>query len=469
MIRDVAVERALLAGVLNYGKDVFYDVDDVVNSNCFTEELNQVIYKSIKYAFEQNADAELDVATVMSAANQLKMDSELKKPTGQKYLSSIFQFPIKAENVRSMGVRLKKLQLARQLLYKLQLAETELQSITGAESVESIISIPEKALFEFSGQLTGTESSIVKLGEDALEFVEHLANNPREIIGISSGIPSYDHFSGGGFRRGNTSLVAARTKTGKSQLSLAVGLYVTKTLGIPVLYLDTEMSKESQTIRALANLSGVTVDCIEKGQFGKNPFAKNKTKEAAETLGSIPLYYANIAGQNIEETLSMCRRWLHKTVGVDANGRRKDCLIIYDYLKLMDSEELETIAEWQALGFLLMKINNFMIKYDAACLALGQLNKDGIDNVSIKAIAGSDRLSHYASTISMLKPKSEEEIVADNGNGNLKLHILLTRYGIGMPPTQYINIRFRGELSRMEEVSLEEDFSETTDGDIPAL
>lgn len=128
------------------------------------------------------------------------------------------------------------------------------------------------------------------------------------------------------------------------------------------------------------------------------------------------------------------------------------------------------MSEWQALGFILTKINNFMIKYDVPCLALGQLNKDGIDNASIKTIAGSDRLSHYASTISVLRPKTEEEIVADDGKGNLKLHVLAARYGKGMLPSQYINIRFRGEYARMEEVSVnEETFLETEALEIPAI
>jgi len=46
------------------------------------------------------------------------------------------------------------------------------------------------------------------------------------------------------------------------------------------------------------------------------------------------------------------------------------CLIIYDYLKLMTSESITgNIAEFQALGFQITKLHNFMVENDCACLS----------------------------------------------------------------------------------------------------
>ena len=42
-------------------------------------------------------------------------------------------------------------------------------------------------------------------------------------------------------------------------------------LGIPVLMLDTEMSKEDHLNRMLANVSGVDINKISTGKFTENP------------------------------------------------------------------------------------------------------------------------------------------------------------------------------------------------------
>ena len=73
------------------------------------------------------------------------------------------------------------------------------------------------------------------------------------MIGISTGFPAYDEAIGGGLRRKCVDLVAARPKVGKSMFGDAVAMHVSKNLGIPVLVLDTEMSKEDHLNRMLAN------------------------------------------------------------------------------------------------------------------------------------------------------------------------------------------------------------------------
>ena len=64
-------------------------------------------------------------------------------------------------------------------------------------------------------------------------------------------------------------LVAARPKVGKSMFGDAVALHVTQNLDIPVLMLDTEMSKEDHLNRMLANLSGVDINRISTGKFAE--------------------------------------------------------------------------------------------------------------------------------------------------------------------------------------------------------
>ena len=51
------------------------------------------------------------------------------------------------------------------------------------------------------------------------------------------------------------------------------------------------------------------------------------------------------------------RRWLYRHVGFDQSGQSNPCLIVFDYVKLMDDRSItRNVSEFQALGFLMTKI-----------------------------------------------------------------------------------------------------------------
>ena len=217
--------------------------------------------------------------------------------------------------------------------------------------------------------------------------------------------------------------------------------------------LDTEMSKEDHFNRILANLSGVSINDIAMGKFAKNPVAKEKIKQAAEKFKEMPYDYISIAGMPFEQTLSMMRRWILQRVGVDENGRTKNCLIVYDYLKLMSSDSINhNLQEFQVLGFQITSLHNFCVQYDCPCLSFVQLNRDGITKESTDVVSGSDRLIWLCTSFTIFKKKSDEEIAEDGDElGNRKLVPVVARHGAGLEDGDYINISMRGEVARIKE------------------
>ena len=197
------------------------------------------------------------------------------------------------------------------------------------------------------------------------------------MMGISTGFSRFDKSIGGGLRRGNVDLIAARAKAGKSLFADSVALHVAGTLGIPVLMLDTEMSREDHIHRLLASMTDVTINDISTGQFGKSSGLQERIKQGVEKLKEIPYKYVTIAGTSFDETLSIMRRWIKKEVGYDENGISNPCLIIYDYLKLTSASQMNDMKEFQALGYLMQQRVNFTIKEKVPCLSFVQLNRDG--------------------------------------------------------------------------------------------
>ena len=180
---------------------------------------------------------------------------------------------------------------------------------------------------------------------------------------------------------------------------------------------------------------------------------KEKVHDAAEKLKSIPYHYISIAGQAFEHIIGVMRKWIYQHVGFDEGGRTKDCLIVYDYLKLMGSEGItNAMQEYQVLGFQITKLHNFCVKYDVPCLSFVQLNRDGITRESTDVVSGSDRLIWLCTSFSIFKMKSDEEIAEDSiEHGNRKLVPVVARHGSGLDDGDYISVKMFGNIGKIEE------------------
>ena len=452
IINDVAAERAILSGIYQYGQEAFIDVADIIEADSFTVESNQIIYRCLEKVLSNGN--EVDTPSILSAAQELGVYQVFENKKEIDYLRSIVNFPIHLSNVRTHAVKVRKLHLAREVQKRLKQSYMDIDNITGDETVNHILSLAEKPIFEFSSLLNrGRDDKPTILGENIEEYVEHLEQNPCDMIGLSSGYSRYDTAIGGGFRRKCVDLVAARPKVGKSMFGDNVALHIASNLEVPVLMLDTEMSKDDHLNRILANISGVDINDISTGNFANNSAHRQNIHSAAKTIKEIPYDYISIAGKPFEETLSLMRRWIIQKVGFDENGRVNDCMIIYDYLKMMTSENITAnLQEYQLLGFQITSLHNFCVQYDCPCLAFVQLNRDGITKESTDVVSGSDRLIWLCTSFSIFKKKSEEEIADDTvEQGNRKLVPVVCRHGSGLEEGNYINMSMRGEIGRINE------------------
>ena len=230
-----------------------------------------------------------------------------------------------------------------------------------------------------------------------------------------------------------------------------MGYYIADTVKIPVLNLDTEMLKIDHENRIVAMLSKVPINEIETGQFAKHRSLKDKVLNNAKHLNDIPLYHKSIAGKPLEEQLAIMRRWIAKEVGLNPDGTAKRCVIIYDYLKLMDSAGIEkNLAEHQVLGFMMTTLHNFAVRYKVPILAFMQLNR--ITKETTDVASGSDRIIWLCSNFTIFKMKSDEEMAEDSvKNGNRKLVPVVARHGAGMDSKDYINCKMEGQFALVKE------------------
>ena len=288
---------------------------------------------------------------------------------------------------------------------------------------------------------------------ETMSIVEFLSTTKIDQIGISTGFPVYDQSIGGGLRKGTVNVIAARPKTGKTLLADNMGFHIANKLKIPVLNMDTEMSKEDHFNRLLAMITEIELSKIETGKFTDSPSSLTKIEQATQALKETPLYYKTIAGKPFDEQLALMRRWIIKEVGLNDDGTAKDCVIFYDYLKLMDSAGIsQDMKEYQVLGFMMTALHNFAVRYKIPIMAFVQLNRDGITKETTDTASGSDRIIWLCSNFSIFKRKADEEIAQDGvNNGNRKLLPLVSRHGSGLDDNDYINCHMKGWCAQIKE------------------
>jgi replicative DNA helicase len=452
-LKNIASERAVLAGIVQHGIDCFVDVEILIDEETFTLNHNKILFKCVVDALSKNES--IGFPDILSSAKSLDLNEYVERPDVMKHINGVINTPIYLENVRSHAEKIRRLQFARNVQNQLRDIYRGLDEISGDESITEILSIAEAPIQEICMSYMREDDTTPKpLGESLADYIEHVQNNTSDSMGISTGFPVFDTAIGGGLRRKCVDLVAARPKVGKSCFADNVALHVAQNLGIPVLMLDTEMSKEDHWNRIVANVSDVSINEIATGRFADDPEKIDRVHKAVEEIKDIPYDYISIAGRPFEETLSIARRWILKNVGYDENGRLNDCLVIYDYLKLMTSESINNnLAEFQVLGFQITQLHNFCVEYDVACLSFVQLNRDGITKESTDAVSGSDRLIWLCTSFSIFKNKTEEERAMDGiRNGDKKLIPIVSRHGPGMEDEGYICLGMQGEFARINEL-----------------
>jgi replicative DNA helicase len=449
-LQDLGAERAVLAGLFAYGLESYIEVSDILDHNSFAVQNNQIIFKCVEKIFA--SEAEVDIASFISAAERLGFAEIFKDKRELNYIKSLMDYPVKRDNILHFCAQVKKFELARRIKSLAAKISHDAEQITGDEDIDDIVSIIENPIVDFLKEDDNNKRP-EKIGEGLDEYIEFLLENKCDQLGIPTGFNRYDAAIGGGLRRKCVDLISARPKVGKSVFGDNVAINVAKQ-GIPVLMLDTEMSKEDHLNRILASISKVSINDISTGAFEHNEEQHIAVQNAVEEIKSIPYTYATVAGMPFESILNVIKRWVLQEVGTDENGRTNECLVVYDYLKLMSSTSItNNIQEYQALGFQITNLHNLAVKYDFACLSFVQLNRDGITKESTDAVSGSDRLIWLCTSFSIFKEKSAEELAEDGPSaGNRKLVPIVSRHGPGMQDGNYINLNMSGQHALLTEL-----------------
>jgi replicative DNA helicase len=458
-LRDAGNERALLSSLVKYGKDAFVDADGIIDPTDFGFPINKAIYLSLRALNEDPNCHAFDIESIKMKIKTLGLTEYFQSNKDLEYLELLDTCSFDRNNIQMFALQIKKYAVARDLYTRYTDASKYLENITGNESLAEIIRSAENRIVDF---VTGTDNgnALEQITENLEEYIKQaLEEEVVDQVGLPTGFPIYDDAIGGGPRPGTVTMKGARPKTGKSFDALNTGLNVAKR-GIPVFYLDTELTQSYQRNRLICIESTCPLYDFETRRFKHSKNWVEAVVDASKRIDNIPFYYQSISGMSHTEALALVRRWLVKHVGFKEDGTANDCLVIYDYMKLTSGAGLTSVTpEFILLGLMLTECHNFAVKYNIPILGYVQLNRDGIDAEDTSVVAGSDRILWLCSSLSIFKNKTEDDANLGCGfeHGNKKLVVLETRHGSGLEVDgDYINLKcsLRPNINKTEACGL---------------
>ena len=142
MLSDKGSERAILAGVCQFGVESYFDVVDILNTSCFSDIKNQILWSVLEHLFANNIKV-VDVPILFSGFNSLKHEEQIRTTQDQEYIRSLFNYPISVENVRPIAIKIVKLSLARKSQEYLKEAHDNIGKVSGDEEIEELFNLVE--------------------------------------------------------------------------------------------------------------------------------------------------------------------------------------------------------------------------------------------------------------------------------------------------------------------------------------
>ena len=250
------------------------------------------------------------------------------------------------------------------------------------------------------------------------------------ICGLPSKFPALSEYFT--YERKELVLLAARMKKGKSFFFLNEAMFQLKH-GVPVLYLDTEMSSKAFLLRALSNLTGLTIKSIKNGRYDRA--GAEKLAKAKAFLKKAPFVHMYVPNASKEEIYSICKVLKYK-MNLE--------MVIYDYIKDDEGTSSEIYNQLGAMTTFLK--NTIGGELDLAVMAGAQLNRQD-------EIADSDKIARYVSTTMIWREKTSEEIQSDGGleYGNFAIRIPVNRNGCQTGEGEYISMSFNGDIARISQ------------------
>ncbi len=345
----------------------------------FRDPKHAAIYQSI---LEVKSKSPNDSPDLLSIEDNLRRSGKLEMIGGVEALLDIQSSIGSVANVENWCGILRQWAMLREMINACTSA-LQLCREPGGKDIHELLDGIEQTFFAVRNDFVRSEiKSIGDLVEDA--FNHFLALMDKRIEpGIPTGFSDLDKLLGGGLKKQEMVVLAARPSIGKTALALNIARNIAMR-NLPdkrvdrdqqpvskdvksVAFFSLEMSAEQVAQRLLCTESKVSLSSISDGSF--NIEETNRLSRGAEALSNAHLFIDPTGGLSIFELRAKARKLKESEAGLD--------LIIIDYLQLMRAGDVSSRDGRQVeVSAISGGIKKLAKDLDIPILVLSQLNRE---------------------------------------------------------------------------------------------
>lgn len=440
MLFDSTAEETIITGLLKHASNAIIAIEGFdLRPQDFQSQQNGLAYHLIKTYIDELSATSVDLSIIQYRA---KMNNTGIDPD---YLETLYNKSVSIQDLPEYAKTVKICSLIRRCVARTAQLLNDERQFNPTTPYNVVWKTIDSAYQDFVDILLNTNNSTFKhIYTTVGDTLNQIIAGKKKVGLICKKFPKWMQMLGGSFRRGSLNVISGFAKGGKSALSLSVAEDIASQ-GYPTLYIDTELSSDYQAERLLATKTGVPLKRIEYGTFVNNPEEEKKLKKELEANRiKFPLYHWDASSLLLDDMMMAMKRWVITQVGKDENGT-KDCLIVFDYLKIASHKEYKaSLAEHQLIGIICTNLHDLARKYDIPIVLAAQLNREG-------QIGASLRIDQLCSTRTSVAKKTPEEHFLYGDTGNRKLSVNLSRF-CDFDPNNILHIDMSPENGIWKEV-----------------
>ncbi|MDP1991018.1 MAG: replicative DNA helicase [Syntrophales bacterium] len=315
--QNLDAERSVLGAVMIENTSLG-TVMDIIEATDFYSDAHRKIFSAIVIITDGGEPADL-----ITLSNALHDQGRLDKVGGKAYLAELVDNVASAANVGYYAKIIKEKAVKRAIIG------------TATKMLDAAYS-PEKSAEEATAEAQQIILSLsMARGKRRIQTARDIVKTTFAMIedrskrgdgdaptGISTGLSKLDELTLG-LHGGELFVIAARPGVGKTALAICIARHVAQT-GTPVFFYSAEMPAPTLMLRMLSGATGIDSHQLRRGSIFGESWAS--LARAAESIGSIPLYFDDGADMTPAELRAAARR---------AKVEHGIGLLIVDYMQLM--------------------------------------------------------------------------------------------------------------------------------------
>lgn len=431
----IEAEMAVLGSML-IEKEAIVKVLDVVTDQDFYKEAHKQIFREIRDLYLENQSVD---AVVVSS--RLKKDQLLNEVGGASYITELISRVSTAANVEHYAQIVREKSILRQVIV------TGTNIVTAAfnekTSADEILDIAESTLFNIAqSRSTHGFSSVSELIHPALEYLEKLHKNKKDIPGLRTGFTELDSMTAG-LQPSELILLAARPSMGKTALALNIVENVALDQKKPVALFSIEMSKESLMMRLICSASRVNAHNARQGYLATRDWPALTT--AATKLAEADIFIDDSTNLSVLDLRARARR-----LATELKIQKKELsLVVIDYIQMMRGTG-RSESRQQEMAEISRSLKGLARDLHVPVLALSQLSRKpeekGREKLpQLSDLRESGALEQDADVVAFIY---REEYYGQTEENKNKATVILAKQRNG--PTGKIELNFFRDYTRFE-------------------